>query len=142
MLAKHEVDRSQQAQAGPQVVPCQFFFEIPDGKRDEDRQGNDLLQNLELPDTHYLMPDPVRGNLQQVLEQGDTSAQQSRHDPRLVFEVLKMCIPRKRHEHVAAGQQQNCLQVRRHVRVFRMDEFGLIISQTSPVDCSVSEDQP
>lgn len=48
LTAKDEVNGKQDANGRPQIVEFQGFFQIKHGERHEDRQGDDLLQDLEL----------------------------------------------------------------------------------------------
>lgn len=48
--AEHEVDGAEQAEAGPEVVQGGLFLQIDHREGDEDRESDDLLQDLQLSD--------------------------------------------------------------------------------------------
>jgi len=51
-VAEHEVDRAENAQAGPEKIERQRFFHIEMCKGDEDQHGDDFLENFQLPKVH------------------------------------------------------------------------------------------
>ena len=105
--AKHKERSAQQAEGGPKVIPVWLFFQVEPGKGDEHRQGDHFLQDLQLPDVHDLIADPVCGDLNQILEQCDSPADEGSEPPGFVLEVLKMAVPRDGHEDVARGQHDD-----------------------------------
>src|SRR5262245_10336806 len=72
VAAKYEIHRAHDAERGPQVVEFQRLAQVEDGEGNEYREGDDFLQNLELPDTVLCIADSVRRHLKQIFEQCDT----------------------------------------------------------------------
>jgi hypothetical protein len=105
--AKDKIDGTQKAECGPQIVEFQGLFHIDDGKRDEDRKGNDLLENLQLSDGEDLIADTVGGNLEHIFKKGNPPADQGRHHPGFVAEFPEMGIPGKGHKDIAEAEQDD-----------------------------------
>src|SRR5262245_44598223 len=59
LSTKNEINRSAQAAAGPQVIQPDRLLHVENGKRNEDGQRDDLLQDLQLPQAHLRMPDAI-----------------------------------------------------------------------------------
>jgi len=107
LLTEQKERRAQQTEGGPEIVPVRLFFQVEPGKGDEHRQGDHFLQDLQLPDVHDLIADPVCGDLNQILEQCDSPADEGSEPPGFVLEVLKMPVPGDGHEDVAGGQHDD-----------------------------------
>jgi hypothetical protein len=111
---KDEVDGRHEAQSRPQVVPLQWLVHVQHRKRHEDRERDDFLRNLQLRQRVASgVADPVGRHLQQVLEQCDPPADQRRHQPGLVRQVLEVAIPGEGHEDVAQHEQPEGLHGQR-----------------------------
>jgi hypothetical protein len=104
--AEHEVDGAHHADRGPEEVELQRLVHVQQCERNENRQRDDLLHDLELPEREHRVADPVGRDLQQVFEQRDAPARQRGDPPRPALHVAQMRIPGEGHEQVRRGQQQ------------------------------------
>src|SRR5690606_3467852 len=87
------------------VVPLQRLAQVPGGEPGEHQQGDHLLHALELRRTVDRGPQPVGGDLQGVLEEGDAPAGQD-HQAQRRRAVLQVPVPGEGHEDVGAQQQE------------------------------------
>lgn len=71
---EHEEGSGDEAAEGYGVVPVEPFAEVVDGEDAEDREGDDLLDDLELGRRESAGADAVGGDLETVLEEGDAPA--------------------------------------------------------------------
>ena len=76
----------------------------------EDRKGNDLLDDLELRERQRHISDSIRWNLEQVFAQGDRPAHERGDYPRFVCQVAQVCVPCKRHERVGHNKKSDRYQ--------------------------------
>ena len=114
--SKYEVDGTKYAKARPKVIEFQRLLEVEQCKGHEDGKSDDFLNDLELGHAEYAVSDSVRRDLEEILEQRDTPADQSRDHPRFVAKLLEMGIPRKGHEDIAHREQEDCRENRTHGR--------------------------
>ena len=56
------------------VIPFEFVAEIEHRKNGKDQKGNDLLNDLELRGSELIGAEAIRGHLEAVFEEGDSSA--------------------------------------------------------------------
>src|ERR1700752_2647085 len=83
--AKREVDRAEQAQSRPEVIELEGLAHVDNRERDEPPERDHLLYDLELAKRQRGQADPVRRNLQQVLEQRDEPGGERGDPPRLAL---------------------------------------------------------
>src|SRR5690242_18848170 len=102
---EHEIDRAEQTAPRPHEVHLEGLLHVQDRERYEDRERDDLLDDLELPEIERAVPDAVRRHLQEVLEQRDRPADDRRHVPGPAAQIAQVGVPGKRHEHVRTGEQ-------------------------------------
>ena len=115
-LHEHEIDRHDQADAGGEVVPVELLtLENQGGEKDEDHEGDDLLNDFQLHEGKgtavLLKTDAVGGHLGAIFEESDAPGEKDDADEGPVgghFHLLEleMPIPGKRHEHI--GEKQKC----------------------------------
>jgi hypothetical protein len=60
---EHEISGPSQAESGPEVIELDRLVHVENRERSEDRQGDDLLQDLQLSETQRLVADPISGDL-------------------------------------------------------------------------------
>lgn len=115
LFAEDEVDGQNQAEESGEVVPAQRIRAHEDQREDgEDRERDDLLDHLELPDregtAEFGAADAVGRDLKAIFKQGDAPAQQ--HDGHEA-EALEprfegdMPVPGQRHESVGDDEQND-----------------------------------
>lgn len=75
-------------------------------ERNEHRQRDDLLQNLQLGQAQRRVPEAIRRHLQQILEKRDAPTQHGSDVPLLIIPVPQMRVLGERHERVREDQQQ------------------------------------
>ena len=63
---------------------------VEDGKRHEDRQGDNFLHDLELRQIQRAVAQTIGGHLEEIFEQGDTPARQGGDVPGSVVEVAQV----------------------------------------------------
>lgn len=115
LLLKNKIHGQNQTDEAGEVIPTEGIgAHEEEGEEGEDREGDDLLQDLELPDgersAELGRPDAVGGDLETILEEGDAPTQQ--HDggqpeafePRLEGDVP---VPCQRHEGVGDDEQHD-----------------------------------
>src|SRR5262249_48758223 len=96
---KYEERRQHHKSKSDGVVPAKFFAEEPYGEDREHRQGDDLLNRLQLCGAEFVRTDAIRRHLKTVLEKGDAPTRQ--HNlPKRFAAIFQMAVPRKSHEHV------------------------------------------
>ena len=113
LLAEDEVDGQNQAEEAGQVVPAQGVRAHEDqGEDREDREGDSLLDDLQLPDregtSELGRADTVGRNLKTVLEQGNAPAEEHDGHQTEAFEFGFECdvsVPGQRHEGVGDDEQ-------------------------------------
>ena len=104
-----------QTQSCPEVIKIQLLSQIENREWYEYRQGYDLLKNLQLAYIHRLMADSIRWNLNQVLEESDPPAYQSRNDPGAMRQILEVAIPGECHKNITETKKSYCCQIRAHL---------------------------
>jgi hypothetical protein len=124
--AEHKVRGPRDAKRGPQVVQCESLLHVQHGKRDKHREGNNFLQNLELPKLHHGDSGPVSGYLEHVFKERNPPAHQHRDKPRLRRQVPEVSIPCKCHKDVTACQKQDGDDVGSHVVTRWFLQFSLV----------------
>ena len=87
-------------------LPFQRLAKIDGREDDEDRQGDDFLDGLELCRGKGAVADPVGRHLEAVFKKGDAPAYQNDH-PQLFHLELEVAIPGQGHEQVGADKQAN-----------------------------------
>ena len=103
---KRETHRRQNANKRGQMVPPDFFAEIQRRETAEHRQRDDFLDDLQLRGGIDRVAPAVGRHLEDVFKKRDAPAHQNDEQQRFAFE-FQMAVPRKRHEHVRAGQQHD-----------------------------------
>ena len=115
LFSENEVHGQNQAGEPGEVVPTEGVGAHEEEREEgEDREGDDLLQDLELPDRKRAAElggaEAVGRHLEAILEEGDAPTQQ--HDdgqpeafePRLESD---MPVPRQRHEGIGDDEQSD-----------------------------------
>lgn len=87
------------------------LVEVEIGKTNEDDEGDDLLDRLELDDGELVAADPVSGDLEAILEEGDPPASEDDEEEGGA-PVLEVAIPGEGHEDVREGEEDDGLQRR------------------------------
>jgi hypothetical protein len=64
-----------------------------------------------LRDTKLGVTDAIGGNLQQIFEQSDPPARDSRDLPPLIGEILEVCIPSEGHKDIEAATSRVVLTI-------------------------------
>ena len=114
LFAEDEVDGHDQTDEAGQMVPAQGVGLHEDQREDrEDRQRDDLLDDLQLPDrertSEFGRAEPVGRHLETILEEGDSPAHQ---DDQHQAEALEprfegdLPVPGQRHEGVGDDEQR------------------------------------
>src|SRR6476660_84207 len=98
--AEDEVYRPEHANRGVDEVHPDLLPHVEHCERDEYRERNHFLQDLELAEIEYCETDAVRRNLEQIFEQRDSPARKRGDPPRFVGKVLEVRIPRECHEEI------------------------------------------
>ena len=98
--------RERNAAKPGRVVPLQLLAQVQDGKNRKHRQGNHFLNSFELSRGEFVRADAVRWNLETILKESDTPTCEDDLPQRLT-PVLKVAIPRKRHEDVREDEQKD-----------------------------------
>ena len=88
------------------VVPLDLFTEIKDREDGEHRQGDDLLNGLQLRGGEFVRTNAIRRYLEAVLEERDAPADHN-HFPESGGAELQVAVPRKGHEDVRDGEQKD-----------------------------------
>ena len=101
-LSEHEVNGAEQAESRPQKIEGDRLPHVDDGERHEDAQRDDLLNDLQLRERHHPVAQSIGGNLQEILEQRDSPAENRGNIPRTIGKIAKVRVPRNRHEEVRA----------------------------------------
>ena len=96
---EHEEGSADEAAEGYGVVPVKPLSEVVDGEDAEDAEGDDLLDDFELGWREGSGADPVGGDLQAVLEEGDAPTDKDDFPESDVF-VLEVSVPGDGHEDV------------------------------------------
>jgi hypothetical protein len=89
-----------------EVIPSQRLPEVEHGKNAEYRQRDDLLDRLQLRRRELVGADAVRRYLETIFQKRN----QPTHDDDFIeryIAVLEVSIPRKGHEDIRDGQQNN-----------------------------------
>ena len=105
-LVEHEEGPGDQASKGSKVVPMQLVAKVKGRENPKHSQRNHLLDHLQLIRRKGLRANPVGGDLQAVLKEGDAPAGQGRLEEH-PHTKLQVPVPRKRHKDVRADQKQN-----------------------------------
>ena len=105
-----EIDGSDEEEAGYEMVPAEGHMERQGGEEDEDHEGDDLLNDLQLHEGEgsavALKAHPVGRDLEAVLKESDAPREENHEDQgRGVGEEthvleLEVAVPRERHKHV------------------------------------------
>jgi hypothetical protein len=103
---EHEECSSDKAAEGHGVIPMEFFAKVVDGEDAKDTEGDDLLDDFELGGSEGTGADPVRGNLETVLEECNAPAHQDDLPKRNIPE-LEVTVPGKGHKDVRPDEQKN-----------------------------------
>lgn len=109
---EHEECTADEADEGCGVVPVQFVSKVVDGKDSEDREGNDLLDNLELRGGKGVRADAIGGHLEAVLKESYGPGDDD-HLPQRGVAVLEVTIPGEGHEDVGADEKKDCPHIKR-----------------------------
>jgi hypothetical protein len=112
--AENEEDRAENAQRSPKMIETERGAHVEQRERCEYQQRNRLLQYLELRQAERCIPDAIRGDLEQILEERDCPRNDGYEVPRLRCEIAQMAVPRLGHERVRDDQEQCSLQCSRH----------------------------
>ena len=86
------------------------LVEVEVGEADEDDEGDDLLDGLELDSGELVAADPVGGDLEAVLEEGDPPASKNDEEEGSA-PLLQVAIPGKGHEDVGEGEEDECFHI-------------------------------
>jgi len=103
---EHKEGRGDQAEGSRAVVPAQMVAEVERCEYAKDHQRDDLLDDLELDGREAGGADSVGRDLQQVLKESYTPADQNDLPQRLLAE-LQVAVPSKRHEDVGEDEKNN-----------------------------------
>lgn len=91
--AEDEINRSEDAQRGPEVVELERLLHVEQHEGHEDRQRDGLLQDLQLRQRQLGGADAVGRHLQHVFEEGDAPGEDGGEPPRPVVQVLEVGVP-------------------------------------------------
>jgi PLP dependent protein len=105
-LVKREEGRGDQKTSGNGVIPAQMRTEIEGGEDAEDGERDDFLNHLELDGRKTAVADAVCGNLEAILKEGDTPADQN-DLPKRLLTILQVAVPGDGHEDVGADEKNN-----------------------------------
>src|ERR1019366_6174966 len=83
-----------------EMIPREFLPEKEDGESDEDGDGDDLLNDLELESREMDIAEAIRRHRQAVFEQGDRPRDQDRFPERPGMTVFQVAIPGEGHENI------------------------------------------
>ena len=73
-LAEDEEDGAAEAEGCPDEVEAEFLAHVEQRERHEDREGDDLLHDLQLGERERGIADAVRRHLQQIFKEGNAPA--------------------------------------------------------------------
>jgi hypothetical protein len=74
LSAKHEVDRSDQAQPSPDEIKPEWLAHIEDCEWNENKKRDDFLQDFQLAQAELRIPDAICGHLEEIFEKRNTPA--------------------------------------------------------------------
>src|SRR5580700_9911050 len=103
---EHKESPRDQAAERSKVIPMQLIAEVKRREDAKDRQGDDLLNHLQLVRRKRLRADPVSWHLQAVFEESNAPTDKN-HLPQRHLAKLQVPVPRKSHKNVRADEQQN-----------------------------------
>src|SRR5579859_7744835 len=86
------------------VIPLQLLAKVPHRKY---RKSDHFLDRLELCGCKFVGADAIGRNLKTIFKKRDPPTCQDDLPQRLAA-VLEVAVPRKRHENIREGEQQNC----------------------------------
>ena len=127
LFQEGEEDGEDEAGESDEVVPVDGLpFEDEEDDNREDREGNDLLDDLELDEIERTavlgVADAVGGYGQAVLEERYSPGKQDDQDERpsggdLHFTQFEMPVPCERHENVRADEHEYCPDTLMHIAI-------------------------
>jgi hypothetical protein len=88
------------------VVPSDVFAEVEPGEDDEDAEGDDFLDDLQLVCSKFTVADPVRGDLKTVFEERNHPTDDDGEEERRGT-VLQVTVPCNGHEDVGADKKED-----------------------------------
>src|ERR1035437_9416886 len=89
-----------------EMIPCEFLLQEEDGESDEDGDGNDLLNDLELESREMDIAEASRRHRQAVFEQRNPPRNQDRLPERPIVAIFQVPIPGEGHEDIGQNQQK------------------------------------
>ena len=105
-FVKNEKDRQTDTDKSRGVIPTQLFAQIGHGKDGEDREGNDLLDSLELRRAEFERPNAIGGHLKAVFEESDPPTCDDDF-PKSFAAVFEMAVPCEGHEDIGDGEKKD-----------------------------------
>src|ERR1035437_1379149 len=83
-----------------EMIPREFLLQKEDGESDEDGDGDNLLNDLELESREMDIAEAIRRHRQAVFEQRDSPGAEDRLPERPVVAVFQVPIPGEGHEDI------------------------------------------
>src|SRR5688500_1243198 len=114
LRSEHEKHRAEDAETGPKEIELQWLSHIEPSERHEHQQSDHCLHDLELTERKRGRSDAVCGELQEILEQRHTPAQERGNVPWSISQSLQVAVPCVCHEKIREHQEQYRLQHDRH----------------------------
>jgi hypothetical protein len=103
VVSENKINRRDHAQAGPDEVGFNVFFQIKNGKGYKNQQGDDFLEDFQLGHIIGGMTDPVGGDLNHVFKEGDAPTDDRGQKPGLGGQAFQVPIPGKGHKDIRTG---------------------------------------
>jgi hypothetical protein len=121
---KYEKNRSKQADPGIKVIHPEVFFHVEHSKRNKHGEGDDLLEDFQLPEIQDLMADAVGRHLKQIFKKRNSPAYERSQNPGFGVEVFQMPVPCEGHENIGKAKQHNGCQDLVHTSVAPFSILG------------------
>ena len=103
---ENEVGCADQAQARPDKVHFERLTHVEHGERDEQHQGNDFFDDLELAQGVKAVADAVRRNLQHILEPRDEPTHEDGDPQGVPSQIFQVGVPCEKHDDVRTREQE------------------------------------
>ena len=104
LSSKYEENCSCQTTSRPDIIEPDRLPHVEDRERDEDAEGDDLLDDLQLGQREPPVAEPVGRHLDQVFEEGDAPAHQDGDQPVPGAQVPQVRVPGEGHENIGNYQ--------------------------------------
>ena len=98
---------SEEAAAGPEIVPRERGVHVEESEGDEDAEGDDFLQDFELRQGKGGVADAIGGDLKHILEEGDAPTGEDGDKEGFGFHVLEVGVPSEGHEEVGDEEESD-----------------------------------